>query len=102
MPISDDRYSFTAENLDKAPNEAGVYALYDGDSLIYIGRAQGGSVTIRSRLKDHKAGRDGPCTKAATSYKREVTSQSVSREKELLDEYYNTNRRLPKCNDVRP
>ena len=102
MPISGDSYEFTDRNLDDAPNEAGVYALYQRDSLIYIGRSKGGRTTIRSWLKAHKAGREGPCTKAATAYKREVASSPVSRQKQLIDEYYNANGRLPKCNDVRP
>jgi len=102
MPISGNRYDLTDDNLDKAPDEAGVYALYDGDELIYIGRAQGGTTTIRSRLKDHKSGRAGACTQNATTYRREPTSDSVSRERALLDEYKRPNGRLPRCNDVMP
>ncbi len=102
MPINGALYDFTDENLDKVPNEAGVYVLYQRGSLIYIGRSGGGSTTLRSRLKDHKAGREGPCTQEAIAYRREVTSTPVSREKQLVDEYYNAHGQLPKCNDVRP
>ena len=103
MPISGDVYSFTDENLDKAPDTAGVYALFDGDELIYIGRARGGTTTIRSRLKDHKAGRDGPCTRSATKYSRETCQDPVARERTLLQEYKNGHwQRLPRCNEVMP
>ncbi len=99
MPISGDKYSFTEKNMDRAPVEAGVYALYDGDEIIYYGRATGDTVTIRSRLQDHLAGREGYCTKNATSYKRETTTRPVSREKELLEEHERTSGKLPRCNE---
>jgi hypothetical protein len=102
MPITGELYTFSDENLSNAPDVAGVYALYSGDGLIYIGRAQGGSTTIRSRLKDHKAGRDGRCTQSADSYKRETCSNPALRERELLQEYKNTYGKLPRCNEVMP
>ena len=99
MPISGEKYPFTEKNIDRAPVEAGVYALYDGDTIIYYGRAAGETVTIRSRLQDHFAGRDGYCTQQATYYRREATTSSVNREKELLEEYERINGKLPKCNE---
>lgn len=66
MPIVGDRYAFTKENVDKSPDEKGVYALYDGDVLIYYGRASGDSVTIRTRLQSHQRGDEGRCTQSAT------------------------------------
>ncbi len=99
MPIGGDRYGFTKNNVDQAPEEHGVYALYDGDALIYYGRAAGDGVTIRSRLQDHQAGREGKCTQGATAYRREVNSKPVSREKELLEEFQRQNGRLPRCNE---
>ncbi len=95
------RYSFTRENINKAPSAAGVYILYVGTETIYIGRAKGTTETIRSRLSDHYHGRgsNGPCTKVATLYSREVTSTPVSREKELQQAYVNRHGKLPRCND---
>jgi hypothetical protein len=99
MPINDDKFKeFTKANVDKSPENAGVYALFDGNECIYYGRAQGGSVTIRSRLQSHQRGDEGPCTKKATHYKREVTSYPISREKELLEAYEKSFGRLPRCN----
>ena len=87
MPISGKRYRFTKANVDKSPAKTGVFALYDGSTVIFIGRATDDSVTIRSQLQDHQAGRAGDGTGRATHYRREVTTASVSREIELLAEY---------------
>lgn len=102
MPITGDQYPFTKDNVDKAPADHGVYVLYENGVLTYIGRASGTGVTIRSRLQSHYSGNEGRCTQAATHYRREVCPNPIAREKELVDEYYAANRRLPRCNDVRP
>ena len=88
MPITGDKYTFNTDNVSRAPQSHGMYQLYDGNITIYIGRAAGTSVTIRSRLQDHLSGREGPCTQGASSYRREENSRPVAREKELLEEYY--------------
>lgn len=102
MPIQGKRYTFSNENLNIVPDQAGVYALYDGDALIYYGRALGGSTTLRTRLKSHKAGYDGRCTQNATAYMREPTANAADREVELLREYKSKYGVLPRCNDVMP
>lgn len=99
MPIQGDKYPKTNDNLGNAPAKHGVYQLYEDSAIIYIGRAAGIGVTIRSRLSDHAAGRDGPCTKAYTHYKREVTESAKSREYELLEEFQRNYGRLPACNE---
>ena len=99
MPISGDSYPFTQDNVNKAPAQHGVYQLEEGSEITYIGRASGDGVTIRSRLQSHYRGDEGPCTKAATHYQREVTNRPIAREKELLDEYVRQHGRLPACND---
>ncbi len=103
MPITGELYAFTEKNVDSAPTKHGVYQLYEDDVTTYIGRAAGEGVTIRSRLQSHYRGDEGPCTKAkaATTYKREVTSQPTSREQELLEEYEEEYGGLPRCNERR-
>ncbi len=101
MPITGEKYAFTEDNVNLAPAEHGVYELYDADVTIYIGRASGDGVTIRSRLQSHWRGDEGPCTEAATHYRREVTSRPIARESELLDEYEEIYGELPRCNDWR-
>ena len=65
------KYKFSKDNVDLAPNTKGVYALYEGNELIYYGRAKGGNTTIRSRLQAHFSGHEGSCTKIGTSYTRQ-------------------------------
>lgn len=101
MPITGDRYEFTDDNISKSPQSNGVYALYDDNITIYIGRASGDN-TIRLRLQAHKRGDEGKCTQGASHYRREVTSTPVTRESELLEEYKKTNGKLPRCNEVLP
>jgi hypothetical protein len=101
MPINGTMIPFTKERVDKAPAVAGVYALVDGEVLIYYGRALGSSETIRSRLQSHQAGREGRCTQQATHYMREPTDRPKLREKELLEEYEMLYGYLPRCNDRR-
>jgi hypothetical protein len=99
MPIGGDKYTFNKDNVDRAPAQHGVYALYDGDALIYYGRASGEGVTIRSRLQSHLAGNEGSCTKKATSYRRETTESAKTREVALLEEFQRQYRTLPRCNE---
>lgn len=98
MPITGDLYAFNEFNVDNAPSQSGVYALYRNNTLTYIGKAS----SIRARLQDHFAGRDGQCTRASTHYKREVTSTPAARERELLQGYMQQHGKLPVCNDVMP
>ncbi len=98
MPISGNTSSFNSTSIRNAPNTAGVYALYDGALLIYYGRAQGGDVTISSRLQSHLRGDEGPGTKAATNFAAETCSNPVAREQELLNEFEEQNGSLPRCN----
>ena len=101
MAISGDRYSFTQENVDGSPIKDGVYALYDENVTIYIGKGDGEN-GIRERLQAHRRGDEGSCTKNASHYRREVCSNPKIRERELLQEYKNANGTLPRCNDVMP
>lgn len=98
MPIISDLYQFTEENVNISPVQHGVYQLEEGSTVIYIGRASGASVTIRSRLQSHYRGDEGACTEFAHNYRREVSSSPIQRERELLQEFYSEYGRLPRCN----
>lgn len=104
MPIVGRPQVFIEENVNTAPNSHGVYGLYDSrGNVTYYGRAAGDGVTIRSRLRSHLRGDDGPCTQMAIYFNYEVTPFPYLREEELLTEYALThNGRLPVCNDRRP
>ncbi len=100
-PGSPQLFPFTARLVAGAPEEAGVYALWQDGEIIYIGHAQGRDVTIRSQLVDHFTGTLSPCTRRATHYSWEISLQPARREDELLREYQLRNARLPRCNSAR-
>ena len=97
MPIASPRYALNATMVSGAPPDPGVFALWEGDELIYYGRALGEGMTIQSRLREHLA-RGAACTSRATHYGWEITSNPRVREAELLREYQRSHGRLPRCN----
>lgn len=88
------RYRFTKIVIAGAPDDAGIYALWDGEELIYYGRAQ----SIRSRLMDHYQGKVDAQTKRATHYGWELCADPVAREAELLREHERQFGKLPRLN----
>lgn len=92
------RYRFTRIVIAGAPEDAGVYALWDGEELVYYGRAdgknEGDGATIRSRLLDHYY--DAP--NRATHYGWELCKDPPAREAELLREHERTFGRVPRYN----
>ena len=97
--LTGDRYTYNAENVSRSPDSHGVYELYYVDEVVYIGRASGIGVTIRSRLRDHLG---EPGLKDATSYRREVTESAITREQELLAAFRRHFGRLPRHNKLMP
>jgi len=92
-------YPFVPNFVNVAPLEHGVYLLFAFGELIYIGRAFGLGVTIRSRLQSHLAGWEGPCTQAATDFSWLISFTPATDEAMLLAEYKRQHGRLPRCND---
>jgi len=90
--------AFSKNNVANAPDSEGVYALFDHETLIYIGRSHGGDNTIRDQLQHHKDGRGEKGTRRATLYWRELCDDPITREQELLDEYQASNGEPPPCN----
>ena len=90
---------FTKPNVDAAPQENGVYTLYDNGILIYIGCAWGDTGTIRGRLQRHHSGAEGPCTQFATHFYWWLTDYPLTTEKELLAAYKARWGALPRCNE---
>ena len=85
------RYKFTRIVLQGAPDEPGVYALWDGDELVYYGRG----ATIRSSLLAQLE------RLRATHYSWEVCTDPTTREAELLREYERLYGRPPRHNKER-
>jgi hypothetical protein len=88
--------------LDGAPDERGVYALWENEEVIYYGRSCARSLSIQHALREHSSGQAGACTGAATHYSWEICSEPVEREAELLVEYEAQFKRLPRCNAGKP
>ena len=97
--IHANRWTFAAAMLELAPQGAGVYALWNGEELIYYGRAEGGAETIRSRLLEHLRGGKN-CQRVATHYSWELARRPAARESDLLAEFWMTRGRFPHCNEV--
>ena len=95
MPIASPRYALTATMVSGAPNDPGVYALWENDELIYYGHARGESATIQSCLKQHL---DDGNAWAATHYGWEISANPPLREAELLREFERAHKRLPRRN----
>ena len=90
------RYAFTRANIEYAPEESGVYVLWDGAEAVYIGRAsreQG----IKNVLLRHLDGTHGGCTAKCSHYSWEITLWEAARETELLAEFIREHLREPRC-----
>lgn len=98
MGLLNNNYQFNSFGVALAPSSHGVYRLYAGAELIYIGRASGIDVTIQSRLRSHLSGREGPCTQSATSFDYIESTVPAYLEAELLERYRSLYGRLPRCN----
>jgi len=95
MPVKSRRHRFTTWQISGAPAATGVYLLWEGDEVIYIGATRG-DASIRSRLQDHYARRTAPHD--ATHFTWEITSLPREREAELIAQFHVANSRLPRCN----
>jgi len=96
------RYPFNPKMIEGAPRDMGVYVLYRGERVIYVGRAMGakhgGGSTISSRLQEHMNGGVCECSAQATHYSWEIVLQPQLRELELLQAQRETAGELPPCN----
>ncbi len=76
----------------------GVYALLDGENVVFYGSAFGGTITIRSRLAEHLAGTRAGALRA-THCSWEISINPQARERRLLDEYRARHGRAPRGNE---
>src|SRR5712672_168602 len=93
------RYPFTRAAIEFAPEEAGIFGLFDGTELIYIGRAPDRhDHSIRTFLLRHQDGVMGECTMKATHYTWEIILMgSAARETELLARHFQNHHSEPRC-----
>ncbi len=95
------RWSFTPTVVSGAPETSGVFALFEGERLVYYGSTLPGS-TLRSALSQHlrRARPDDAPTHDVTHYSWEIISLPELRELELLREFYERHGRVPRCNQL--
>ncbi|HEX6267813.1 MAG TPA: hypothetical protein VFZ81_13075 [Burkholderiales bacterium] len=94
MPLGKPRYPFTRKMIEGAPRDMGVYILYRGSRVLYVGRA----AAIQSRLQEHMDGEVCACSRRATHYSWEIVMQPQVRELELLRDERERAGALPPCN----
>ncbi len=57
LPGFTEAVAFLAVSWNSVPDEAGVYAIYDQEELLYVGMAgRDGKGSLRRRLKNHSSG----------------------------------------------
>lgn len=98
MGITNAWHSLSSEN---APQAAGVYELGNSNSgVIYIGRAG----DLSERITAHRGAAPGTCIgRNATKFRYEQTISSISRERELFEEYKKSHGgSIPQCNTQDP
>ena len=97
------RYPFTRSAIEFAPEEPGVFGLFDGQELIYVGRGDNRhDHSLRALLLLHQDGAMGECTMKASHYTWEIVLLgTVARETELLARYFQTHHRQPRCSEAK-
>src|SRR5918999_2780111 len=91
---------FDARNVFEAPAAPGVYVLYRGHRLVYIGLAAA-PATIRDALQWHLRGDGGACTQRATEFDYETSGYAHWLYRHYLGTYLAaTGGLLPDCNKV--
>lgn len=93
MPMSLPRQPFSAWRIAGAADCPGVYVLWEGEELVYVGRAASG---MRKRLMEHYARHAKPWD--ATHFGLLACERPVEREAELLRSARRAFGRLPRYN----
>ena len=97
---ADRRAPFDARHAAAAPQRPGVYLLYRGHRLIYIGIAAR-RATIRDELLRHLAGGGGRCTRSATAFDYEPAADPVTLYRHYVAVYLDATGGVPPdCNEA--
>lgn len=79
------KWAFKASMVADAPETAGIYALWEEDTLLLVGLANGGEDTLRARLASH-LGRDAGRSRRPTHYSWQICSNPRERQAEVLEQ----------------
>lgn len=92
MPIRSPKWWFVAALVLVTPDAPGVFELWDGDEVVYVGATRGVRPSLRQALVREMALHD------ATHFSWEITYRAATRELELLEEYIAENHHPPRLN----
>lgn len=88
--------------VGSSPSESGVYFLYRGDELTYIGLAEQGDA-IRHSLEQHRSGECAGCPHRASAFGYELSHDPRRRHRQRLNAYRERHDgRVPACNECQP
>jgi hypothetical protein len=97
MPIWSRKWPFIDYTVSAAPQDAGVYALWVQDDIVFIGYTGAGE-SIRSCLLAHFNGVHGNVTEQADHYSWEIASDPKARRGEVMQTYIENHGVAPRCN----
>ena len=94
--------ALTDAALEHSPSAPGVYALYRGDQLTYVGLAEHGA-GIRQSVENHLSGACAGCPQQATAFSYELARDPRRRHRQQLSAYRERHAgRVPECNECQP
>src|SRR6266852_6977462 len=94
MPIASPRYAFSKPTILGAPEDSGVYALCQGNEIVFFEFAQRDEATIRARLLEHLLRQREPT--AVTHYSWEICRDVPAPFPYMLREHQAKIKRLPR------
>jgi hypothetical protein len=92
MAIRGPKWLIIAALVTMAPDTPGVFELWDGEELVFVGSSR--DSTLRSRLVQEIL--ESSCD--ATHFSWEITYAPAARERELLAEFEREHHRAPRFN----
>ncbi len=90
------QWAFTPYMVAQVPELPGVFAIWEKEEVVYIGRAVR-PATLRAILEEHLRGQHS-CTARASHYAWQLSFEPARKERELLAAYRTRHGAFPRCN----
>jgi FAD/FMN-containing dehydrogenase len=94
------RFPFRVETVRVAPEDTGIYALFDDEEAVYIGRAAERTGGIRAQLLVHLRNVGNGRLGRVTCYTWELTNSPEGREAVLLARFIQEHLRFPRGHEA--
>jgi|SRR5581483_4112162 len=94
VPLLSRKWPYLDYVVRSAPTDAGLFALWSGEELLFAGIAASG---IRGELLRHFRGDVSPITKNADHFSWELSREPEKRLKEVLAQFHAINGRPPRA-----